>query len=167
MNINSNRISTDTQDNTNSNRYQSKGIDYRGIATLVAISIIGALLMFLVLYIIKSIDCYFSDCVGTTYAFYGYMILMGAIMTGGLLFGAARLVQAIINSAFIRGMSMPIHRKDLRKHADKAFAVENQLAKSEMYRGLDALTNTGTTGKKEDIPLAATFSDEVPFDKVT
>lgn len=170
--MNINRITTDIEDNKGTNKYRQPIHQYQGITVLVVGASIAVLVFWLVFFGVMRGDCYFNiDCTVTTYIFYGYNIILAAGLLAGLLFLIGRLYQAFINSAFMRGMSMPIHRNDLRSKVDAVLGIEHRLAESEYLRGLDAQTiHNSSTIKEADKGISAAdafvFSDEVPFDKV-
>lgn len=148
--MNINKITTDVEDNKASNKYRQPIHQYQGITVLVVGTSIAVLVFWLMFFLVMRADCYFNiDCTITTYIFYGYNIVLAAGLLTGLLFLIGRLYQAFRNSAFLRGMSLPLHRNDWRSKVDAVLGIEYRLAESEYLRGLDAQTIHNSSTIKE------------------
>lgn len=164
--MNINKITTDVEDNKVSNRYQAAKTDYRNILASI-FGIAALVIIWLFLWLVYRGDCYLNyNCVTTTYMFNGYSILLLVSAVIGLAFAIAKAYQSIKNSAFIRGMSMPVHRDDIRRNVDKAYAVDMELARSEMYRGLDALTTSNNSNSTTMQPLNDIANDSIDLDVI-
>lgn len=139
-NINLNKTTTDTADNTTYKNTVSPPTDYSGI-TLFTVSIIGvSTLVWLLLLGTANLSCWWKseyNCTTANYIFWGYIAIIVLVVL--LCAGAAvpSIYQKVKNMSYMFMRGIALHRDDIREHAAALINVAHESAKSEATAGID------------------------------
>lgn len=162
-NINFNKTTTDTADNTTYRSITAPPVDYRGI-TLLTASIIGVItIVWLLLLTTANLSCWWKseyECTTANYIFWGYVVIITLAVL--ICIGAAvpSIYQKVRNMSymFMRGISL--HRDDVREHAAALISVAHESAKSEATAGIDTYSPSNSrTYTAPPAPVAPAIDD--------
>lgn len=162
-NINLNKTTTDTADNTTYKNINAAPVDYTGI-TLLAASIIGVVtVVWLLLLGTANLSCWWKseyNCTTANYIFWGYVIIIVLIVL--LCIGAAvpSIHQKVKNMSYMAMRGIVLHRDDVREHAAALISVAHESAKSEATAGIDTYSPSNSrTYTASPAPIAPAIDD--------
>lgn len=141
----------DTADNVPRFRDVSPATDYRGIAVLIGVLILGIILLFITLYGIFGLDCWINSEIQCNAQIAMKNILiwgLGLTLALAIIGGFGLISQTVLNSAYLSMRGIIVHRKDLRQYAANIIEVARVSAKSEATAGIDtyspSISNSST-----------------------